>query len=334
MTTTILCFYHYPCNDGSAAAAALRHRLESAGYRDGDVDIRFCPVTYKGEWDDPFPEHYLENEVVPSHPVREIFIVDVTLSPTKFNQLADHLQSTERLAEGPLAVVCIDHHETARVRIAELERYCTETYIRIGPGLSGATLVWNYFNERFGEELPTPELLRYVADQDIWEWKLPDSKEINAALNTLDGSVATMEEELKECLADERAWREGRKAQGSAIVSMVDSQVIRSSRQVVKVPVDDVTLLVVNSTAFTSELGNHLCNESEEESPDVLAVIYSIQEDWSVRCSIRSIPGGKSTARQFAERYDGGGHDHAAGCRFDDYETFRAELDRLNENGW
>lgn len=332
MTTTILCFYHYPCNDGSAAAAALGHRLGQENYRDGDFDIRYCPVTYKGEWNDPFPEHYLENEVVPDHPVREIFIVDVTLSAVKFNQLADHLQARERLAEGPLAVTCIDHHKTAIERIDELKSYCTETYIKIGPGLSGATLVWNYFNERFGNELPVPELLRYVADQDIWEWKLPDSKEINAALNTLDGSVATMEEELKACLASPEEWKQRRAAQGGAIVSMVDSQVLRSTRQVVPIAVGDVHLLVVNATSYSSELGNHLCNESEH-APNAVAVIYSIQDDWSVRCSFRSIAGGKVNARMIAQRYAGGGHDHAAGCRFESFAAFRDALAELEREG-
>lgn len=333
MTTTILCFYHSPCNDGAAAAAALRYRLEAANYHDGDYDVRFSPYAYKGEWDEPFNPHYLENEVVPDHPVGEIFIVDVTFSRKKFEQLVGYLRAIDRLTESPLSVVCIDHHATALKRLDELKSYCTETYIKIGPGLSGATLVWNYFNERFGTELMTPSLLRYVADQDVWEWKLPDSKEINAALNMLDGNVITMDEELRECLADETTWREHRRSQGAAIVAMVDSQVSRSTRQALPMKVGDMTLMVVNATSFSSELGNHICQVSEA-SPNVLAVIYSIQEDWAVRCSIRSIDGARVNARQFAERFDGGGHDNAAGCRFDDFETFRATLAALERDGW
>jgi nanoRNase/pAp phosphatase (c-di-AMP/oligoRNAs hydrolase) len=91
--------------------------------------------------------------------------------------------------------------------------------------------------------------------------------------------------------------------------------------------------MVVNGTCFSSELGNSICLEAEQ-APDVLAVIYSIQDDWSVRCSIRSIDGGKVNARRFAERYDGGGHNNAAGCRFDDFTAFTAALETLRKEGW
>jgi oligoribonuclease NrnB/cAMP/cGMP phosphodiesterase (DHH superfamily) len=229
-------------------------------------------------------------------------------------------------------VVCIDHHSTALDKVDELKEYCDETYIQIGPGLSGATLVWKYFNERFGESLETPLLLRYVADQDIWEWKLEDSKEVNAALNVLNGTVEEMSVELDACLADPAKWLAERKMRGGAIVAMVDSQVHRAARQVVELVAGDVTLLVVNSTSFNSELGNYLC-EHHENSPNAVAMIYTIQDDWAVRCSIRSIPGGRATARKIAERYGGGGHEHASGCRFGDFEKFRAALDELVAGG-
>ena len=328
--TPVLCFYHSPCNDGAASAAALQHRLASAGYNDGEYDIRFAPLTYTTDWDQPFPETYLENEVQPKHRVGEIFIVDLSMSRVKFDQILEHLRKENRIDEEKPRVVCIDHHSTALDKIDELKEYCDETYIQIGAGLSGATLVWKYFNERFGEELETPLLLRYVADQDIWEWKLEDSKEVNAALNTLNGTVDEMSAELDACLADPASWLAGRKAQGAAIVAMVESQVHRAARQVAEFPAGDVTLLVVNSTSFNSELGNYLC-EHHENSPNVVAMIYTIQEDWAVRCSLRSIPGGRATARKIAERYGGGGHEHASGCRFGDFGKLRAAIEELGK---
>ena len=36
---------------------------------------------------------------------------------------------------------------------------------------SGAMLSWQYFHP----DEPAPELLRYVEDQDLWNWKLPQS---------------------------------------------------------------------------------------------------------------------------------------------------------------
>lgn len=326
--TSVLCFYHSPCNDGSASAAALQYRLQLANVEEGDYDIRFCPLTYNTEWDEPLPQTYLENEVQPKHAVREIYFIDICISPLKFNQIYEHLRQEGRISSGVVPVICIDHHQSAIDKLEVLQQYCTETYIKIGPGLSGATLVWGYFNQRFDQDLEAPLLLRYVADQDIWEWKLEDSRDVNAALNVLNGTVDAMEQELSWALAAPDEWLAQRRTEGKAINAMVESQLNRSSRQVVEIPIADATLLVVNATSFSSELGNYLC-EHHENSPEVVAMIYAVQDNWVVRCSLRSIPGGVVTARQLAERYGGGGHDHASGCRFENFDQFTGVLDRL-----
>ena len=106
---------------------------------------------------------------------------------------------------------------------------------------------------------------------------------------------------------------------------MVDSQVSKTAWQAIDIPAGPVVLRVLNSASFSSELGNHLASESEH-APNVIAIIYSIQRDWDVRVSVRSISGGAINARQFAERFGGGGHDNAAGCRFASMEAFRQAL--------
>jgi oligoribonuclease NrnB/cAMP/cGMP phosphodiesterase (DHH superfamily) len=329
---SILCFYHHPCNDGSAAAAALAFRLEKEREAIGDFEIVWCPLSYVTDWEEEFPEEYVEETITPAHPVAEIFIIDVTISKVKFDQVLRYLEQIGRRGEAPPRGICIDHHRTALDKKDEIALFCSETYIRMGPGLSGATLVWEYMNERFGPE-PTPELLLYVADQDIWEWKLPDSREINASLNVLDGSYEAMRAELEESMRSPEAWRNRRRLEGVAITAMVDNQVDRSIRAAMNLHIRFFELRVVNATAFSSELGNRLCEQSEH-SPDVLAVIYTVQSDWAVKCSVRSVPGGRLTARIFAERYGGGGHDHASGCRFESLDAFRSAIDEIRENGW
>ncbi len=327
--STILCIYHSPCNDGSASAAALQHRLRQANYLDGAFEMRFLPYTYTTDWNAPLAQSFLDNQVHADHEVAEIFLVDVSMSAVKYNQIVEHLRAEHRIGPEAPRTTCIDHHISARERQAELATFCHETYIHIGPGLSGATLVWNYFNERFGETLETPQLLRYVADQDIWEWLLPNSGQVNAALNVLDGTVDSMAAELAESLAAPERWLARRIAEGTAITAMVDSQVMRQARNVVEYPIAGNTrLLVVNATCFSSELGNHLC-EQHEHTPNVVALIYTIQENWHIRCSFRSVPGGAVNARMLAERFGGGGHDHAAGCRFTSYAELHAALDAL-----
>ena len=330
---SILCFYHSPCNDGASAAAALQVRMERAGLLDDDREIRFCPMNYTTGWEEPLADGYVENEILPEHPVETIYIVDITFSKVKFEQIIRHLRKIGKVDGELPRVVCIDHHESAVQRSEELREFCDETYIRQGSGLSGATLVWKYFNEKLNDDIEIPEMLRYVADQDIWEWKLPDSREINAALNILEGRADIFLEELRGSIEDTEAWKQERKLRGAAIISMVESEVKKTAWHSVEIEIPPVKLYVLNSASFSSELGNYLCSESKS-APNVIAVIYSIQQDWNVRCSIRSIPGGAVTARRFAERFGGGGHDHAAGCRFGSFSELRESLRRLQEEGW
>ena len=329
---SVLCFYHSPCNDGAGSAIALEYRLKRAGVITSEHDLRLCPLNYTTEWDEPLAEGYVENEIAPDHPVDEIYMVDITFSRVKFEQIIDHLRKTDRLAVDRPRMICIDHHKSALDREDELKQFCDETYIRMGSGLSGATLVWHYFNERFNESLAVPTLLQYIADQDIWEWKLECSREINAALNVLEGHADHIRDELELSMKDEAAWRALRLTEGHAIVEMVDSQVSKTAWQAVDLQAGRVTLRVLNSAAFSSELGNQLCNDAESR-PNAIAIVYSILADWSVRCSVRSISGGAVNAREFAERFGGGGHDNAAGCRFKSFEEFRAALDGVLLSG-
>ncbi|HVK40244.1 MAG TPA: DHHA1 domain-containing protein [Candidatus Kapabacteria bacterium] len=329
---SVLCFYHSPCNDGAGSAIALEHRLRRAGIVAHDHDLRLCPLNYTTEWDQPLPPGYLENEIAPDRPVDTIYMVDITFSKVKFEQIVEHLKRLDRLAVECPRMICIDHHRSALDREAELREFCDETYIKMGSGLSGATLVWHYFNEILGEDLPVPTLLQYIADQDIWEWKLECSREINAALNVFEGHAEQIREELERSMADEAEWRRLRLTEGHAIVEMVDSQVNKTAWQAIDIPAGRVTLRVLNSASFSSELGNHLSNESDL-APNVIALIYSIQRDWDVRVSLRSISGGAVNAREFAERFGGGGHDNAAGCRFASFEEFRAAIDEVARTG-
>jgi len=323
----ILCFYHAPCNDGSASAAALNYRL---GRAYPDLNIEFHPMTFTVDWDDPMPEEYLLRFDHRSPEVSEIYIVDISLSPTKYYQIVDHLRNLGKIGPEKPVTVCIDHHRTALDNVDVLNEYCDETSIEIGPGLSGATLVWRYFNGILGENLPMPALLSYVADQDVWEWKLENSKAINAALNTLDGHAGAMIEELAWSLESEEEWLNTRLQQGNAILSVIDSQLQKSFSRVYDFDGESgVQFRVVNSTENSSELGNLLCEESHR-SPHAIAVIYSIQRDWSVKCSLRSISGGTLNARDIAERFGGGGHDNAAGCRFSGMEEFLKALNGLH----
>ena len=324
--SSVLCFYHAPCNDGASAAAALTFRL---GMMEPETVVETHPMGFTLEWNDPLEENYLRSLAHSHQKVSAIYIVDISISPTKYEQIIETLRASGRIDEENPRTICIDHHRTALDNLEIIKSYCDETLIEIAPGMSGATLVWKYFNMKEGTDRLSPLMLRYVADQDVWEWELPDSKEINSTLNTLDGQADTMSEELAWSLRDERGWVEKRRSQGEGILAVIESQLRKSySRIFEHVDAEGTEFRIVNATENVSELGNMLCEESHH-SPNVIAMIYSIQKNWSVKVSLRSIAGGKVNARMIAERFGGGGHDHAAGCRFADMMSFDQGLEEL-----
>ena len=92
-------------------------------------------------------------------------------------------------------VVVLDHHFSAR------ERYEADPGVAnlIADGghrvvfdldYSGAVLAWRYFHPH----RPIPPLLAYVQDQDLWQWKLPRSEEVNAAIGSFERDFAVWDE--------------------------------------------------------------------------------------------------------------------------------------------
>ena len=270
----ILCFYHAPCNDGSASAAALAHRIDPD--RPADTVIEAIPTSFGRTWEEPFDSDFLDFLGHHDDEIVAIYIVDISISQQRFTQVYNHLRNIGRIGEAPPMVVCIDHHQSAIDRKDEIARYCDEVYIRIGSGLSGATLTWLYFDEKQGEPEPMPVLLRYVADQDVWDWKLDGSRAVNAALNTLSGHLPDMVEELAVAIEDPDAWRDRREMQGRSMLSVVDSQIAKSLGMTASFPLGKTARLhVVNASANSSELGNRICEEADS-SPNVVAMIYAL----------------------------------------------------------
>ena len=100
-----------------------------------------------------------------------------------FVDIAPPNEALRGLAELAAKVVVLDHHVSARDRIAAdlgVENMLAgrDHHIHFDLEHSGAVLAWNYFHP----DEPAPSLLRYVEDQDLWNWKLPRSQEVNAAI--------------------------------------------------------------------------------------------------------------------------------------------------------
>jgi len=140
-----LCIYHANCPDGFAAAWAVRHAL-------GD-EVEF----YKG----------VHQQAPPDVSGRDLVLVD-------FSYKKDVLLDMLKVAA---SITILDHHISAQKELAELLA-SGEVKGLFDMNKSGAMLAWQWFNP--GK--PAPKLIEHIQDRDLWQFKLPGTRAVHAAL--------------------------------------------------------------------------------------------------------------------------------------------------------
>ena len=261
-----LCIYHKNCADGFGAALAVKVYCDLLG-----VEYDFMPAQYGYE--------------APDVTGKTVFVVDFSYDRKTLialNEQADKL-------------TVIDHHKSAMEDLDGLD-YCVFDMSR-----SGAVLTWETLNP----QRPTPLLLKYVQDRDLWHWQMEDSKQVSAALLTLEKQL----EQWMPYLDDDKVQE--LIVKGGAIVDYQNLQLAKTP-QGEKIPMATIgghRVPCVNSTHLVSEMGEQLAQGFP------FAALYFDRFDKRVY-SLRSAKDGIDVAK-VAEQYGGGGHFHAAGFAVD-----------------
>ena len=188
------------------------------------------------------------------------------------------------------SVILLDHHKTAAEELQGVP------HCHIDQSHSGAYLAWQYANPA---EKP-PGLILYVQDRDLWEWKLPNSREVSEAIASYPNTFAAWDSFDVDALAQE----------GTGILRYMRTQVNKlvsmASRQTVGGRPD---IPVVNTSLMVSEACEALLNKY----PDApFAAAYS-QTGGQTRWSLRSRNTEDTDVSQIAKEFRGGGHKNAAG---------------------
>lgn len=227
----------------------------------------YCPVRYGED-----PPEWRPGDVV--------WIVDFSYPRSVLERLA---------AEVDLTV--IDHHETAEQDLADLP------FAHFDASRSGAVATWEHVHEG----VPVPELLLYVQDRDLWEWRLPGSRAVSYGLVHSEWSFPVWSAlDVQELRAD-----------GERMVRVVDAIVALTAALAVPCVLAGHHALAVNSSCLLSELGHALAANSES---GIGAVWF--YDGRSYRWELRSLKGGPNVGA-IAKSLGGGGHRHAAGFRSD-----------------
>jgi single-stranded DNA-specific DHH superfamily exonuclease len=266
------CFYHAGCPDGFGAAWAVWRRL-------GD-GARYVPRGHEDSSD----AHSFEGQ-------RVVFV-----------DIAPNNQTLRALGDVADQVIVLDHHVSSRDRFAadpSLENvlHMRGHHVCFDLDHSGAVLAWLYFHPN----APTPELLRYVEDQDLWNWKLPYSDQVNAALASYPRDFEVWDQLAARPI--EELAREG-----EPIVRANRMDVERSLKSAHPIAIGTRRIEAVNAQHLRSAIGHELAKRAAYGEP--WGIVYRITGR-RVDASIYSI--GDLDVAEVATGLGGGGHRNAAG---------------------
>jgi hypothetical protein len=267
-----ICFYHAGCPDGFGAVWSVQSAWGDRG--------RYVPRGH--------------DDRVRLNECEDALVAFVDIAPAR-----DEL---EELASVAHQVVILDHHVTARDRLDgdaaftdEMEAEGHEIHFDLGH--SGAVLAWNYFRP----SEPVPDLLRYVEDQDLWNWALPDSDAVNAAIASYP-----REFEVWDRLASEPI--EALVRQGEPILRANRIEVERRLDHAKPVALGTRRIEAINASNNRSQIGHQLAQRQKYGEP--WGLVYRV-EGAEVFATIYSI--GDLDISKVAVGYGGGGHKNASG---------------------
>ncbi|MBL8841914.1 MAG: phosphoesterase [Planctomycetes bacterium] len=198
-------------------------------------------------------------------------------------------QQLIEMKERASSLLVLDHHLTAQQDLAGLD------FAQFDLTRAGCTLTWDFF---FPGE-PRPWLLGYVEDKDLWRWKLPDSQEVSAALQSYSRSFKTWDKILKKGI-------DALVAEGRPILRYKNRLIETAASRVRMTDFEGHRIPVVTSCVLQSEIGGRLAPHHP-----FVAIVFETggRRIWS----LRSHEGSGINVAEIAKRRGGGGHPNAAG---------------------
>lgn len=230
---------------------------------------------------------------------KNLYIVDFSF-PT-------HLM--KRFQEEAKSVHWYDHHVTSEPIRDQLG------WGEIDLEECGATLSWR--QEFPGEKLP--RILEYVRDKDLYQWKLPHSREISMFLRQVEGITNPLNPYWQELLkgVDEKTW-EDMIAQGAQGLKHQEMTLKQGLKNAFELEFQGHRTLAVNWSLEASDMGEYIYKDL---GYDIALMFYYTGRVWNF--SLRSE---KVDVSKIALKYGGGGHPGASGFRQDSMEDFLASL--------
>lgn len=223
------------------------------------------------------------------------------------------LELMKEIVESSVYTTVLDHHITSLPICEQLKNLYPEKFRYIHDlKRSGCQIAWDFcFNT------PRPEFINYIADRDLWTFKLDNSKEINTAIFQYD-IIFEQYDKLEQINVNDLY------TQGKAIRDFIDHQVIPMFKNMActkKIKIHDkVTQMskvyqvsvVECPYIFRSDVG-----EALYQNPDIdfvmLWTYYLESNKYSISLRARK---NSTDVSQVAQMFNGGGHVCASGFEY------------------
>lgn len=268
----VLVIYHGHCSDGWAGAWVARKAYPQATF-------------YGANHGNPPPDVT----------DKEVYIID-------FSYKRETLIEMHRKAR---KLIVLDHHKTAAKDLLGLD-FCVFNMKK-----SGARLAWDYFSPKIKFYDDAPWLVDYVEDRDLWNWNLPHSREVNAALSSYEMDFHTwdMLDKLYQHSDLRSSWCPLIQ-DGAAIVRYQTRQIENIIDHSQEVMLDGYKVPAANTSVEFSDVAVRLAKNKP------FGVAWYLREDGKYTYSLRSDENGLDVS-EIATRHGGGGHRASSGFTSD-----------------
>ncbi len=200
---------------------------------------------------------------------------------------------TEEIQKNVKSLTVIDHHISNKDVVLSVENNLFDN------NHSGAVLAWKYF---FPDE-NIPKILAYVEDNDLWNFELAKSKEINSAISSYDFESEIWDSIISEC--ETNTGFEKYVKEGVVLLRKLEKTVQIGVERSEEIEFEGYRCLVSNSSTAVSHIGNALVKKMPP-----IGIIWSRVEG-KIIVSLRS--DGTVDVSEIAKKYGGGGHKCASG---------------------
>lgn len=274
----IRCYYHANCTDGIAAAWVIKKHFE----RQTSVEL--------------IPAEYQKTKLDYNIGINDkIIIVDFSFSEQELDEAYNILGNR---------LLVLDHHKTS-------EFLKNKPYGNLwNDQESGAGIAARYTSMLPGANIKVPDLILYIEDNDLWKFKLPQSKEVNTYIQSFEPTIESID--YLYTISWETMAHIGRQ-----LLRQKDTFIKRALSSAHKITILGKEVLAVNSPLLQSEIGNEL---AKMNSP--YGVCYYTTHDNKISLSFRSIDS-KEDVSLIAKHFGGGGHRNAAGAVINSLEDLK-----------